>query len=1123
MAAAAACLLSSFAPAAGAQTVDIAVASTTDVHGRVRGWDYYADTAEATRGLARAATIVDSVRAANPGRVVLVDAGDFLQGNPFTYAAARIDTALPNATIVAMNAMHYDAVTIGNHEFNYGVPALRRAIAAATFPLLAANATGGPQPAAWRPYTIVERGGVKVGIVGATTSGSMIWDAANLRAAYVTIGAMGPAIARAVGAARAAGADAIVVVAHAGIGGASNDDTLATDAENPLVEVARDVPGIDLIVFGHTHREVADTTIHGVLLTQPRNWAASVSIAHLVLEKSGGAWRVASRHASIVRAAGHREQAAVVAAAERGHESARKYAGTVIGHTAVAWSADSARVADVPIMDFVAETMRRASGADLASTAAFSTTVRIPAGPVTVAQLAQLYPYENTLRVLRVTGAQLKAYLEQSAKYFRVTGSGDESRVSADPEIPGYNFEVVTGVDYVIDLSRPPGDRITGLARHGTAVRPDDSFTIALSNYRAEGAGGYSMLHGAPLTYDRQQDIRQLLIDEVARRGALDPADYFTRNWSLAPPALAAKAGTALRSGRPPEAAVGVRAERIRIIATNDFHGALEARPDGNFGMRGGAAQVAAMIRRAESECRGSCASIWLDAGDEFQGTPASNLAFGRPVTDLFNALGLTASAIGNHDFDWGVDTLRARIRQARYAMLAANIRYADGREVAWIRADTIVVRGGVRVGIIGIASTLTPGTTKASNVEGLRFDDPVATVNAHAKSLRARGADLVIVVDHDGGFCNRDTGCRGEIFDLAQRLTEPVDAIVSGHTHSLVNTAVKGIPIVQALSSGRAIGVIDLPVAGGFSERAHEEVRIVNTDSIAPDPEVDALLRGATQRVAPLVARPIATLAADMPRRGDQYALGNLIADAQRAAAGADVAVMNNGGIRADLRAGPVAYGALFEVQPFANMLVRVTVRGADLRAYLESFVARGAPRVHVSGVTARYDLARPPGARIVSADGRRRAPRRRAAVHRGVHGFHGHQRRRPRPRESGAEAGAAWRRRPRRARRVHAIATRRDRPAGCHATARAGTAMTEPQTLRVFVNGSPLSLPHGETILGAVRAFDAAAAAEVESGVRAVTDSRGLPVALDAPLSGGAVLRIVSSRALRTGEEPG
>jgi 2',3'-cyclic-nucleotide 2'-phosphodiesterase/3'-nucleotidase/5'-nucleotidase len=959
-----------------AQSVDIVVASTTDVHGRVRSWDYYADTVEGSRGLARAATIVDSVRAANPGRVILVDAGDFLQGNPFSYAAARIDTAAPSAVVAAMNAMHYDAVTIGNHEFNYGVPTLRRETSTATFALLAANATGGKTPPPWRAWTMIERAGVKIAVIGATTPGSMLWDSANLRDAGVVIGAIVPAVAKAVTEARAAGADAIVVVAHAGINGASANDTVfvaTLGGENPMVKVARDVPGIDLIVFGHTHREVADTTISGVLFTQPRNWATSVSIAHLVFEKSGGKWHVASKAASIVRATGHAESAAVVAAAEHGFQSARRYAGTVIGNSAVAWSSDSARVADTPIMDFVAETMRRVSGADLASISTFSTDVRIAAGPITVAKIAQLYPYENTLRAVRLSGEALKAFLERSAMYFRVTGTGTDARVSADPSIPGYNYEIVTGADYQIDLSRPIGNRITGLAYKGKPVRDSDSFTIALSNYRAEGSGGYAMVRNAPVVYDRQEDIRQLLIDEVTRRGTLKPADYFTQNWSLAPPALVAVAAAGVRADRPAERvnggeATGARPTTIRVISTNDFHGALEARPDGNFGMRGGAAQVAAMIGRAQSECTGSCASIYLDAGDEFQGTPASNLAYGRPVVDLFNSIGLTASAIGNHDFDWGTDTLRARMKQAHYAMLAANVHFSDGSNVPWIRADTIVDRGGVKIGVIGIATPLTPSTTKASNVVGLRFDDPVATVNGHAKALRARGADLIVVVEHDGAFCNRDTGCRGEIIDLAQRLTEPIDAIVSGHTHSLVNTTVKGIPIVQAMSSGRAIGIIDLPVDRNARASTHEDVRMVTTDSITADPAIESMLRGATQSVASLVARSIATVAEDMPRRGDQYALGNLIADAQRAATRSDVAVMNNGGIRSDLRAGPVSYGTLFELQPFGNLLVRVTVRGKDLRAYIESFVAHGAPRVHVSGVVARYDLARAVGSRIVS-----------------------------------------------------------------------------------------------------------------------------------------------------------
>ncbi len=541
-------------PAAAQGNVqDIVIASTTDVHGWMRGWDYFADAAEPSRGLSRAATIVDSLRAAHPGRVILLDAGDLLQGTPLTYAAARIDTTAPHPVMAAMNAMRYDAAAIGNHEFNYGLPFLTRTIAQAKFPFLAANARRPDGSRAWPAFVIVERAGARIGIVGATNPGSMVWDRDNL-AGRMVIGDIVSELRTAVDSARGAGAQVIVVVGHAGLDGASSYDTLSTtlSSENPMVRVAREVRGIDAIVMGHSHREVADTIINGVLLTQPRNWAGSVSVAHLEFIPVGATWSVGSKRASLVRTAGRAEQAGVVAAVERGHEAGRKYARAVPGTTDLPWRADSARVADTPLLDFVLETMRRASGADLASAAAFSLDVNIPAGKVTVAQLAMLYPYDNSLRALRISGAQLRAYLEQSARYFRVRGTGDTARVDAEPSIPGYNFEIVAGVDYEIDLTRPAGQRITALSRDGRPVADADSFSIALSNYRAVGAGGYPMLSGAQVTHDKGLEIRQLLIDEVTRRGTLRQADYFRRNWRVVPAAMAAKAYTSMRADSSP-------------------------------------------------------------------------------------------------------------------------------------------------------------------------------------------------------------------------------------------------------------------------------------------------------------------------------------------------------------------------------------------------------------------------------------------------------------------------------------------------------------------------------------------------------------------------------------------
>ena len=402
----------------------------------------------------------------------------------------------------------------------------------------------------------------------------------------------------------------------------------------------------------------------------------------------------------------------------------------------------------------------------------------------------------------------------------------------------------------------------------------------------------------------------------------------------------------------------------VRILATNDFHGTLEPRRDSRGVSRGGAATLAAEIRRARDECRAPrCTALLLDGGDEFQGTPASNLAFGRPVVTLFNRLGRTAAALGNHEFDWGQDTLRVRMREARYPILGANVTDATGRDVAWIPDDTVVTVGRLKIGIVGIATVQTPTTTKPSNVADLRFVDPIPVVNRSAKAMRARGAQLVVVVAHAGAFCSQTPtpSCDGEIVDLAQGLTERVDAIVSGHTHSPVTTVINGIPIVQARSHGSALGVLDVSLEGSAPRI---ELRDVLPDQIAPDPGIDSLVRSVMEPLRAIVNRPIATLAEPMR----ELVLGNFMADAYRAAGGGDVAVMNRGGVRGALDSGTVTYGELFELAPFGNMLVRLTMTGAGLRAWLEKALGQRSIVARLSGVVVTYDSTRAPGRRIIS-----------------------------------------------------------------------------------------------------------------------------------------------------------
>jgi 2',3'-cyclic-nucleotide 2'-phosphodiesterase (5'-nucleotidase family) len=536
-------------PDASPPQLTLVVAATTDVHGRLRGYDYYQNVAEPGRGLTRIATIVDSLRAAHPGRVILVDAGDLLQGNPLAYVAARSPVGPTHPVIDAMNAVRYDAMAIGNHEFNYGLPVLERALAGAQFAVLAANAYTPAGRPAYRRWVMLDRAGVRVAVVGATTPGSMIWDRDHLRGRLV-IRDIVPEVRSAVAEARDAGADVVVAVLHSGLDEPASYDTASTGlpGENVSARVAREVPGIDVIVYGHSHREMADTVIAGVLLMQPRNWATNAAVAELRLESDAGGWRISSKRGQLIRAARHVEHPAVLAATEAAHRAAIAYAAETLGTTSVTWAADSARVTDTPIIDFILEVQRRSAGTDLASTAAFNLRASLDTGAITVAEVAALYPYDNTLRAIRINGRQLREYIERSAYYFGRTGAG---AAVVDSTIPGYNYDMLAGVDYVIDLRQPAGSRVSGLSVRGRAVTDVDTFTLALNNYRQAGGGGFSMLASAPVVYESRDDIRELLIEEVRRRRILRPEDYFRANWRLEPPSAVGAAYRAMNEYRP--------------------------------------------------------------------------------------------------------------------------------------------------------------------------------------------------------------------------------------------------------------------------------------------------------------------------------------------------------------------------------------------------------------------------------------------------------------------------------------------------------------------------------------------------------------------------------------------
>jgi 2',3'-cyclic-nucleotide 2'-phosphodiesterase (5'-nucleotidase family) len=449
----------------------------------------------------------------------------------------------------------------------------------------------------------------------------------------------------------------------------------------------------------------------------------------------------------------------------------------------------------------------------------------------------------------------------------------------------------------------------------------------------------------------------------------------------------AAGACTAVREPSIPPAGADVEPVRVRIVHTNDFHGHLLPQQPGPDGRAlGGSAVLAAHFDSARVRFDGP--TVLLSAGDVMQGTAVSNLSWGRAAIAVYNEKGYDAAAVGNHEFDWGQDTLRARIAESGFPWLAANL-YLTGtdRHPEWVRPWTMIDRGGVRVAVIGLALETTPDVVMAGRTEGLDFRPAPTAVNRYAAEAWSAGADFVVVTAHTGAVCEDageaptepSAGCRGRIMEIAREVTQPVDLYVAGHTHLRNLTDAGGAPVTQALRYGVAYGVADLERRGGSVRLLYRAIRSAWAHEVDPDTTVARVVEEWAAAVRPATERIVAALAEPMSnfdRQPGEFPLGTLIAKAQRSATGAHVGFVNVGSIRRGLPAGPITYGTLFELQPFQNELVTVALRGALLRDVLELALGQdGRPRAHLSGLVVHYDPAAAAGSRVrrmVLDDGR-------------------------------------------------------------------------------------------------------------------------------------------------------
>ncbi len=557
---------------APSDTVRLVVVATTDVHGYVTDWDYLQNSAW-PGGLTRAATAIDSLREKYPGQVVLVDAGDALSGSPLAAYFGRATSREQHPVIDAMNTIGYDAATPGDHDFDFGMEAFNRALGGSNFAWVSGNLRVLPEDTlALRSYIVVQRNGVRVAITGFTTPGAMVWSRDRLRG-KLRVDRIEPAVEPVLREMQQ-DADVTIVLMHSGLDGYSSYDTTGVGGENVGARAVAGPLRPDLVVVGHSHQEMADSVLGGVHFVQPRPEGRSLAVVHIALVQRGGRLTPAAYRTERIPLEDVRASPRVTRRLLDAHRTVLGWVSTVIGETGHRLSLAAARVEDVPLIQFIQSVQRKVSGADLSATAAFDLRAGLDEGEISIGEMFRLYPYEHTLRAVRISGAGLRAYLEQSARYFFVDSTG---RIATNRYVPGSNYDLISGAAYTVDLSRPAGSRITRLEVRGKAVEPTDSFTLALTSYRQQGGGNYQALSGAPVVYDKGEGIRDLLIAEIRRRHVLSFPDSLSAGWSLAPADYASRARALfVTGGRPAPSAEP--APQAPVLPTRPSRADLAAR-----------------------------------------------------------------------------------------------------------------------------------------------------------------------------------------------------------------------------------------------------------------------------------------------------------------------------------------------------------------------------------------------------------------------------------------------------------------------------------------------------------------------------------------------------------------
>ncbi|MGW8959787.1 bifunctional 2',3'-cyclic-nucleotide 2'-phosphodiesterase/3'-nucleotidase [Paenibacillus sp. NPDC055715] len=575
-------------------TVNLRIMETTDIHTTLMNYDYYADKEINEYGLINTAGLIQQARSETRNSL-LFDNGDLLQGGPLGDYMARSKTFEQGGRVhpvyKMMNLMGYDAATLGNHEFNYGLDFLEKSLKGADFPYVNANVyadIGGQSTKNYfTPYRILdktvtdEKGDdytIKVGVIGLVAPQIMQWDEANLKGQVVTKDIVETA-KKFIPQMKTEGADIIIVLAHTGY-----EDVPQTPLMENAVKYLSQVEGINAILFGHAHKsfpgpdfkgmrgvDLDKGTINGVPAVEASSWGKELGIIDLSLEKKKNEWNVTNSQSEVRPVVNTKNQAVriipdfkLIDAIKDEHKGTLDYVRQPVGTTTAPINSYFALVQDDPSIQIVTNAQKwyvqnHLKGTEyenlpvLSAGAPFKAGGRngaeyytnIPEGTIAIKNVSDLYVYPNTVQAVEVTGAEIQEWLEWSAGQFtRIDPKKTEEQSLINKDFPTYNFDVIDGVKYQIDVTQPArydakgtvinpsAHRIKDLQYNGKAIDPAQKFIVATNNYRASSSK-LANPDGKRIVLAAPDESRQVVIDYIRTNGTINPAA--DDNWSIAP------------------------------------------------------------------------------------------------------------------------------------------------------------------------------------------------------------------------------------------------------------------------------------------------------------------------------------------------------------------------------------------------------------------------------------------------------------------------------------------------------------------------------------------------------------------------------------------------------------